>query len=121
MSKFEDLTRDRRIKNHIRKLRDLYRGLSQDRRRMAEALAERIAFMRVILEDLEQDIASHGATEEFSQTPAIVYVRERPAVRIYNQVVKNFAAVSKQFVDLLPPYAKDQTDELMEFVKRRAR
>jgi hypothetical protein len=60
----------------------------------------------------------NGYTELFSQQKDIQYDRERPAVRIYNSTIKNYAAQCKQLVDLIPAStAVEEKDELMAVVK----
>jgi len=83
-----------------------------------EGLIKRIAFMQVMLEDLEADINQNGTVEVFSQTPGIEYERERPAARIYNTTIKNYTSACKQLFDLLPnDKPKPEADELMAFLK----
>ena len=113
--------REKRIKGEMTKLNRLLKEMPKDRARAAEGLARRIAFMTITLEDLESDINEFGTIEPFSQTENIVYDRERPAARIYNSVVRNYASACKQFLDFLPDNdkTKQAEDELMEFIKRK--
>lgn len=122
MSKTKELTKDQRIKRVYNKLRRLLRNIPDERRKAAEGLMQRVAFMEVTLEDLEADINEHGTIERFSQTEGIEYDRERPAARIYNTTFRNYANACKQLFDLLPEGEKPKVeDELMNFVKKQAR
>ena len=109
---------ERRIKQELQKLRKLITKVPDDKKRMAQNVAQRIAFMQITLEDLERDMLENGYTELFSQQKDIQYDRERPAVRIYNSTIKNYAAACKQLVDLIPASTGvEEKDELMAVVK----
>ena len=109
---------ERRIKQELQKLRKLTTKVPDDKKRMAQNVAQRIAFMQITLEDLERDMLENGYTELFSQQKDIQYDRERPAVRIYNSTIKNYAAACKQLVDLIPASTGvEEKDELMAVVK----
>jgi hypothetical protein len=77
--------------------------------------------MRVTLEDWETDIIENGYIEMFTQserTPP--YERERPVVRLYNTLNKNYQSIIKQLSDLVPkPEAREEVDVLDEFVLSR--
>jgi proline dehydrogenase len=107
-----------RMKKELQRLKKLMNKVPEDKKQMAGNVARRIAFMQITLEDLEKDILENGYSEMFSQQKDIVYERERPAVRIYNTTIKNYAAACKQLVDLIPAnQAGEEKDELMAVVK----
>jgi hypothetical protein len=113
-----DVSVDPRKKKELQKLRKLIAKVPDDKKHIASNVANRIAFMQVTLEDLERDILENGYSEMFSQQKDIIYERERPAVRIYNATIKNYAAACKQLVDLIPEStATEEKDELMAVVK----
>ncbi|NTX58849.1 hypothetical protein HR086_46950 [Myxococcus sp. CA039A] len=114
----EELTKEARIKKEITRLKRILKDVPKDKLTAAEGLIRRAAFMQVTLEDLEADINEKGTIESFSQTEGIVYDRERPAARLYNTTIRNYAAACKQLIDLLPDgKPKADVDELMAFVK----
>jgi proline dehydrogenase len=107
-----------RLKKEMQRLKKIMAKVPDDKKQMASNVARRIAFMQITLEDLERDMLENGYTELFSQQKDIQYDRERPAVRIYNATIKNYAAACKQLVDLIPDSsAAQETDELMQVVK----
>jgi hypothetical protein len=112
------LTVDQRMKKEMQRLKKLLNKVHDDKKQMATNVAKRIAFMQITLEDLERDMLENGYTELFSQQKDIQYDRERPAVRIYNATIKNYAASCKQLVDMIPEStAEQEKDELMAVVK----
>lgn len=114
-----EISKDDRIKKEILRIKKLLRELSEDKLKIADGMIRRLAFMQITLEDLEEDIKDKGIIENFSQTKDIEYDRERPTVRIYNTVIRNYSSVFKQLIDLFPDAekAKPAADELMGFVK----
>jgi hypothetical protein len=111
-------TVDQRIKKELQRLKKILVKVPDEKKQLANNVARRIAFMQITLEDLERDILENGYSEMFSQQKEIVYERERPAVRIYNSTIKNYAAACKQLVDLIPAsQLADEKDELMAVVK----
>lgn len=119
MIRMTELTKDDRMKKEILRIKKLLRELPEDRLKIVDGMIKRAAFMQVTLEDLEEDIKAFGTVENFTQTRDIEYDRERPAVRIYNTLVKNYANAMKQIVDMLPQQdASKKKDQLLEFLKR---
>jgi proline dehydrogenase len=113
-----DVSVELRKKKEMQKLKKLISKVPDDKKQMASNVANRIAFMQITLEDLERDILENGYSEMFSQQKDVSYERERPAVRIYNATIKNYAAACKQLVDLIPDSSgTEEKDELMAVVK----
>lgn len=87
-----------------KRLRESYKDLPADLMRVADGLIRRAAFMRVTLEDYEQDLSEKGYVEMFSQSAnAPPYERERPVARLYNTMNANYQKIIKQLADLVPP------------------
>lgn len=86
--------------------------------KLYDGLILRAAFMRVTLEDFEEDLNANGSVEMFSQSEkAEPYERERPVARLYNTMNKNYQSIMKQLADRLPEaVVTSPADELMEFI-----
>lgn len=104
-----DQTKQERIADSVKAMTDLLQkqNMQADKLKAADGIIQRVAFMQITLEDLEQNINEKGTTEEFSQTEGISYDRERPASAIYNKLIKNYTSACKQLFDLLPAEEKD--------------
>ena len=99
-------------------LKAQFAGMPKKQLNVVEGLIKRAAFMRVLLEGLEEDIKKNGEFELFTQSDMVEpYQRKRPAVDIYNITIKNYANAVKQLTDLLPkevPQAKkDPVDDFL--------
>lgn len=113
MARSGELSKDKRIKKEIRRLRKIYKDIDKDNQAILEGLIQRAAYMRVTLEDWEIDIMENGYYEMFTQsekTPP--YERERPVARLYNTMNKNYQSIIKQLSDLVPkPDTKKEKDD----------
>ena len=109
-------------KKEMQKLKKLFKDLPKDKQRAAEGLIQEAAFMRVTLEETRHIIDQEGIIEHFEQG-AQKFLREHPATKVYNAMINRYTTVCKQLFEMVPdPEAgKQAEDELMAFVKSRAR
>lgn len=118
MVALDDLEKDERIKREEKKLKRLYKNIDKDKKTLIDGLIQRAAYMRITLEDYERDIDQGGYVELFSQSEKTEpYERERPVVRLYNSMNKNYQSIIKQLSDQLPKEVNvTEKDELIEFL-----
>ena len=91
-----------RIKAEENRLKEIYAELSTAKKGIAQGLIERAAFMRIEMEDLEQDLKENGWTEKFSQGNQDPYDRARPQGQTYNAINGNYLKIIKQLDSMLP-------------------
>jgi hypothetical protein len=92
-----------RVTLEEKRLRVIFDKLSNDAKIVATGLIRRAAYMRVTLEDYEQDINEGGSVELFKQKEgAPSFERVRPVAQLYNSLNKNYQSIIKQLSDLLP-------------------
>lgn len=100
-----------KIQKENDRLRRRYRNLPEDTLDILDGLIDRAAFMRVQLADMEMDILQNGRVEMFSQSDKVdPYEKERPVVKQYTALSRNYQSISKQLDDKLPkadPVDKD--------------
>lgn len=115
------VSKDSRIRKEEKRLREIFKDADEDSMGMNEGLIQRAAYMRVTLEDWEEDINENGIVEMFTQsvnTPA--YEKERVVARQYNTMNKNYQSIIKQLADLLPDNVKVVEDDgFADFVTNR--
>nr|WP_265525110.1 hypothetical protein [Paenibacillus sp. JDR-2] len=100
----------RKITLEEKRLRKIYEILPKDQMAIADGLIRRAAFMRVTLEDYEDDLGDKGSVEMFSQSAqAAPYERVRPVAQLYNTLNKNYQSIIKQLTDMLPKPDPDMT------------
>lgn len=123
MAKYEEMSKDEKIQKEIRRLNRIYKNKPKNEKAVIEGLIRRAAYMRVTLEEMEEDLNINGYTESFTQSKDLApYDRERPIARLYNTMNKNYQTIMKQlaeFVEKEPAPAKEQSDGFNEFVNGR--
>lgn len=121
----QNLEIDRRIKKEETKLKKIFKdkGIDVSKNSAIQSLISRASFMKVSLEDLEQDLKENGWTELFQQgKDQKPYERQRPSANTYNSLNVNYQKIIKQLTDLLPKSKsniENQTDTFEEFVYSR--
>lgn len=132
----KEITKDKRISAEKKKLEKLFKdleinlggaegkGVYKVKDLPIGRLIDRAAFMKVTLEDIEEDINENGYSEMFTQSENVPpYPKRRSCVETYNTMVKNYTAVCKQLQEFLPKsieVKKDSgLDEFTSFLDRR--
>lgn len=106
MSKRE-LTQEEKIRRENLRLRRRYRSLPKDILAIVDGLIDRAAWLRVVLNDMELDMLENGTTEPFTQSANVEpYERERPIVRQYNSMTRNYQSIIRQLDAKLPEAAE---------------
>lgn len=113
-------TKAERTSAEKNRLNRIYKDISKENKSIIEGLINRAAFMRVTLEDMEEDLDENGFVEPFSQSEKLdPYERERPVARLYNTMNKNYQSIIKQLSDLLPKEKVVEKDDGFEdFINR---
>lgn len=107
----QELALNRRINKEVKILAQVLQDVPEDKLVAADGLLKRAAFMRITLEDYEEDLKKYGHTEMFTQSEKTdPYERERPTARLYNSMIKNYASTMRQIFDLLPSKPADPVD-----------
>lgn len=110
---------DELIKAEIEKLKAVFSDISEDKQEVAERLIERVAFMTITLQILEDDIKRKGPTYKFKQGSQEMYV-ENPSQKSYNTMINRYTAAYGKLFDLLPKDTQQEADDGFEaFVNRR--
>ena len=119
MTKKKVLSKDKRIENEIKKLRSIYQDIDSDQFKTVEELINRAAYMLATLQDYEKDIDENGYVELFSQSESQTpYERERPVVRLYNTMSKNYQSIIRQLSALIPNEVSPTDDGFDDFLRK---
>lgn len=109
---------DELIQSEIDKLNTLFEDISADKKKVIERLIERIAFMTITLQVLEDNIKRKGPTYLFKQGTQEMYV-ENPAQKSYNTMINRYTSAYGRLLDLLPQEPKKEDDGFESFVMDR--
>jgi len=114
----EKIQKDKLIKKEMQKLNRFFKNIPPEKQKIIQGLKEQAAFMYATLVELQEIMNTEGPVELFEQGKQRL-IREHPASKVYNAMIKNYSSIIKQLLDLLPKEEAKQTeDELMAFVKR---
>lgn len=114
----EKIDKDKLIKKEMRKLNKFFKNIPKDKQEMIQGLKEQAAFMYATLMELQEIINDEGPIELFEQGKQRL-LREHPASKTYNAMIKNYSATIKQLIDMLPKEeAKPAEDEFVKFIQK---
>lgn len=94
--------KDARIEAEKQKLNQIYAGIDEKRLKTVQRLIDNAAFMAVTLEDLQDEINTNGVTSGYQNGENQWGTKKSPEVEIYNTMIKNYTAITRQLTDLLP-------------------
>ena len=109
--------REKRIKVEKTRLNKLIKDINADRKQTADAIIDNLAFIRIKCEDLRAHMLRHGVVEEYQNGVNQWGKKKSSEFEVYNQLIKNYIPLSKQFMELLPKVvAQEASDGFDEFV-----
>jgi len=104
--------REERIKAEIKRIDMLFKKVDRNKKKLADGLIKRASFMRITLEDLENDINEHGTIELFTQSENTEpYERKRPNVESYIKMNSAYQTIIKQLYNIYGEEAGDSEKE----------
>ena len=113
-----ELEKEKNIKQEINRIKKLYKDLPKEKSKVLEGLINEVAFMKISLEELRDNLLANGFTEVFEQGEQR-FNRERPEVKIYISLTQRYSNIMKQLIDILPAEEKkEEADELLNFLNR---
>lgn len=113
------IDKDKLIKKEMQKLNKFFKNIPKEKQQIIEGLKQQAAFMYATLMELQEIMNNEGAVELFEQGKQRL-LREHPAAKIYNAMIKNYSSAIKQLLDILPKEeTKQAEDELLSFIKKK--
>ena len=111
-------TKQQRIDAEYKRLQPYFDVIQQNKKDVVNGLLYRAAFIRVQLEDYEEDLNNNGYVEQFTQSDKIsAYERTRPAAQLYTASLKLYQSIIRQLVELLPEErTKSAAEEIREWM-----
>lgn len=108
------------IAEEIAKWNEVFAGLPEDKRQVANRLIEQAAFMKITLDILKVNIQLDGATYLFEQGKQKMIV-EHPAQKSYNTMINRYTAACNSLFNILPKGndGGDKDDGFDEFLMKR--
>lgn len=106
MPKEREMDANEQIKGELRKMKKMFANLPENERKFIEPLLQNAAFMRVVLEDLQEQIAENGCVEEYSNGENQGGKKMSAELSAYNTTVRNYNAVMVKLIERLPKEEK---------------
>ena len=97
----DKIIKEQLINEELQKLTKLFEDISEDKKKLVTGLINQAAFMKITLQELQELINENGSVEVFVNGSQVMN-REYPALKSYNTTIKNYTAVIKQLIELLP-------------------
>lgn len=98
----EEIKKDIRISEELNRISVLFEEIAENKKSIIAPLLQNAAFMRITLEDLQEQINREGVTEVYQNGANQKGVKQSAAVQSYNSLIKNYASVIKTLTGLLP-------------------
>ena len=102
MAAKKERTKEQRIKAEKTRLKGIFKELDENKKKLVTPLIEKAAFMSIELDDLQETIRQEGWTSEYQNGENQWGTKKSPEADTYIALSKNYAAVIKQLIDLVP-------------------
>lgn len=106
-------SKDKRVTVEVARLKRIYKDAPKERMKVVEGLIIQAARLRILLDDMWDDIKEKGDVEMFSQSDKTEpYERERPVARLYNTRDQGYQRIMKQLTDLFDEGKDDDSKKV---------
>ena len=99
-------TKENRISKEYDRISCYFESVGKGQREVIDPLLQNAAFMKVTLEDLQDEIIRNGVIEEYQNGEHQKGVKQSASLQSYNSLIKNYASVIKSLSSILPPESK---------------
>lgn len=113
--------KDERIKREEDQIKKIFEAVPEKTRTVLDPLLQNYAFMKVTLEDLQEDIIQNGITETYQNGNNQSGQKENSKLKTYNRLIKNFESVTKTLMKYVPDLEDQIVDDPMEQLLNSAR
>ena len=109
--------RKTKITKEFNKLKKIFADESEQRQKLAESILNEMAFIKVQLEELKENILRNGVVAVYRNSATQYGTKRSPALQSYNALAKTYSTMQKLLVnDIFKDLDSEQTDELQKFM-----
>lgn len=94
-----------------KKIRESFKKAPKNVQILVSKLIESHYFMTITLEKLENDILANGYVSDYKNGENQFGTKKSPEIDIYNTMIKNYSAVTKQLYDILQNMPEDENED----------
>lgn len=110
-----------RITNEENRLLELFQNATDAERKLALPSIKNLAFMRIQLEDLQDEITNKGAIEKYDNGGGQKGYKQSTALQSYNNLIKSYNTTLKLLAkDIFSKIEVEEKDELQLFMEKFA-
>ena len=108
-----------RITNEENRLLELFQNVTDAERKLALPSIKNLAFMRIQLEDLQDEITNKGAIEKYDNGGGQKGYKQSTALQSYNNLIKSYNTTLKLLAkDIFSKIEAEEKDELQLFMEK---
>ena len=96
------MKKEERIQAELDRISETFQDVPEKERSVIDPLLQNYAFMKVTLEDLQEEINRDGIAETYQNGENQSGQKENSKLKSYNRLVKNFESVAKTLMKQLP-------------------
>ena len=100
------------------KVEKIVKGLSDERRQLAEDVLKRLVFTSNTLDELQKRIETEGAVIRTTNGNGFEVVSEHPAHKAYVALIGKYNPLCKTLAELITETTAEKDDSLMNFLRR---
>ena len=117
----EYLEKNKRIKKEVNRLKRLFRGIDENKKKLVFTTIEDVAFLTITMQDLRENIIRDGTTVEYKNGENQYGTKQSPDAQLYLQMSQKQTQAMKILVDCLPKTTKTikENDGFDDFVNGR--
>lgn len=102
MATKKEITKEEKILKEQRRLKRIFADLEEGKKKLVTPLIEKAAFMSIELDELQETIEKDGWISEYQNGANQHGTKRSPEADAYIALSKNYAAIIKQLVELVP-------------------
>src|SRR5699024_5227587 len=107
--------RNELVKKEKNRLKRIFSNIESNQMQVVSGLITQAARLRVLLDELCEDITNGGDYDSYSQSDIVQpYDRDRPVAKLYNSHDQSYQKVINQLLELLP---KEEHQEATHYVE----
>ena len=117
----EYLEKNKRIKKEVNRLKRVFAGIDEKKKKLVFATIEDVAFLTITMRDLREKIARNGTSSEYKNGENQYGTKQSPDTQTYLQMSQKQTQAMKILVDCLPKTEKiiKENDGFEDFVNGR--
>lgn len=112
------MEKSERIQSEIDKIKLQFKDVPIKQRAVIDPLLQNYGFMKVTLEDLQEEIIHDGLAEVYHNGRNQSGMKENSKLKSYNRLIKNFESVCKTLMKCLPDDGGRNQDAFEKLLKK---